>query len=243
MTRLKDQSQLSRAYPMLTRGQVADLAESSLPAVPPPLGGTGQLGQVSSLRGVCSARQDGQSARVNMGPAATMQPNEAMATGGLAADPAGAHVAWGPCRATARTGRPCRAEGSGLGGLCRHHGGLALRGGWKDPLPIWTVVVAAGGCHVAPSRAARTWPAAPKRWPQRVRPWIALRLVASGQVTRGVFHRHEGSAFLAELVRCGVRVLDEGQPSALRRRVRFEVEDIQRSKALARRPGMAVQNG
>lgn len=235
MTRPKSQSQLSRAYPELSQGQLADRAGSSLPAVPPPLGGTGQLGQVSSPRGAFIGEQRGSYARVSMGPTAMVHSVEAVPTGGLAHEPPRAHVAWGPCRATARSGRPCRAEGSGLGGLCRHHGGLALRGGWKAPLPTWSLVVTAGTCHVAPSRAARAWPSAQKRWPQRVRPWIALRLVASGQVTRGVFHRDAGSVLLAELVRCGVRVVDEGAASALRRRVRFEVDDVERSKALAKR--------
>lgn len=149
---------------------------------------------------------------------------------------------WPRCGAFCRTtGEPCRARGDGRSGLCRLHGGLTLNAGWRPPLPTWSLRVTPGGVWVAPSRAARTW--RKPSWPLRVSWAAAVRLVTNGLVTRGLLHRHEGIVFLAELQRCGVEVLEEGPTSAVRRRVRFEVQDVQASKALAKRRGKVVRSG
>lgn len=147
-----------------------------------------------------------------------------------------ARAAWGRCKAFARsTSSRCRAEGSGINGLCPMHYGLALaRGRWKDPQPVWELRLTSSGCWVAPSRPPRGWRRSP--WPQRIRPWIGVRLVASGQVTRAVLYRGAGSAFLVRVRRCGVRAVTEGG-DALVRWVRFELDDPEASKTLARRQG------
>jgi hypothetical protein len=149
---------------------------------------------------------------------------------------AGARVAWGRCKAFARsTGERCRAEGAGINGLCPLHYGLALaRGRWKDPQPTWELFLVPSGCWVTPNRPPRGWRRSV--WPQRVRHWIGLRLVASGQVTAASLYRNRGAAFLEQVRRCGVRVLPECA-DALLRRVRFEVDNPESSKRLARRCG------
>lgn len=129
-------------------------------------------------------------------------------------------AAWGRCRAHARNGERCGAEGSGLGGLCPQHGGLALNRGWRSPLPVWSLLVTASGVRIAPNRRARTW--RKEAWPAKVRPWVAVRLIVDGRISTGVFHRGRGTALLAELERRGVLVLDEGEPARLLRRVRFD---------------------
>jgi hypothetical protein len=132
------------------------------------------------------------------------------------------HAKWDRCRARNRSGARCRAEGSGISGLCWLHRGALLvnRGRWREPMPTFEVRVGPDGCFIAPDRPSRTW--RKPVWPQRVRHWVGKRLVANGQITRGLLHRHEGATFLAELRSWGVVVIDEGPASALVRRVRFE---------------------
>ena len=145
-----------------------------------------------------------------------------------------ARAKWDRCRAWARSaGRPCEAEGAGMGGRCALHGGLVVGGNW-NPQPVWEIRVAPSGYWVSPNRAPRTW----RRpvWPRRVRPWVAVRLVARAQVTRALLHRGEGMWFLRELQRCGVRVVTECG-DALVRRVTFEVADPEASRLAAKRRG------
>jgi hypothetical protein len=153
-----------------------------------------------------------------------------------------ARAVWGRCKAIARsTGKRCRAEGGGVNGLCPMHYGLALaRGRWKDPQPVWQLSLSPAGCWIGPSRAPRGWRRSV--WPQRIRHWIGVRLVASGQIARGTLHRSEGSAFLSELQRCGVRLIVE-EGDAVVRRLRFEVDNPDVSKRLACRNGKRRDNG
>ena len=155
---------------------------------------------------------------------------------GQAAEAPGAaqpRSSWPRCRGTARsTGERCKARGDGLRGLCKNHTGATL-GGWREPLPTFEVRITPSGIWVIPSRPARTWRKSP--WPQQVSWAVAVRLVTSGQVTRGLVHRKAGASFLRELLRCGVRVLRDGPSSELVRSVAFEVPDIAAATLLAKR--------
>jgi hypothetical protein len=147
---------------------------------------------------------------------------------------ASARASWPRCRAFARsTGKPCRAAGDGVHGLCRNHTGLVLRRAWRPPLPLWWLLVTGGGVWLAPDRAARTR-RKETSWPQRVSWSIAVRLVTGRQVTRAVFHREEGRSLVREVEHCGGRVVTEGADGLIHR-VRFEVDDPEASTWLARR--------
>lgn len=148
--------------------------------------------------------------------------------------PTGARATWPRCRAFARTtGKPCRAAGDGVHGLCRHHTGLVLRRGWREPLPIWELRIMHDGIWVSPDRPART--SRKPSWPQRVSWSAAVRLVTSAQIARAVIHRTAGAAFLVELERCGVGVIDKGTNVPLVRRIAFLVSDVALATRLAKR--------
>lgn len=135
-------------------------------------------------------------------------------------DPARPGSEWPRCRARTRVGGRCRAEGSGIHGLCIMHCGATLTARWRDPIPVFGLRIDTSGVHVSPNRAARTW----RRpvWPQRVRPWVAVRLVTSGQVTRALVVGRRGKWLLAELVRLGVQVTEGARQSDGARRYSFE---------------------
>jgi hypothetical protein len=121
-------------------------------------------------------------------------------------------VAWRPCGALSRSsGRPCRAEGSGIGGRCRHHGGLTLPSApVSDPKRTWTLLVTSSGVAIEPSQISRgRWPAERKRfaarWPQDVRPWVAVRLAASGRVHEALLWRG-GEWLLRAVAEKGARI-------------------------------------
>jgi hypothetical protein len=132
---------------------------------------------------------------------------------------------WPRCGAHARsTGAPCEAEGSGIHGHCRHHCGASLGGAWR-PRPVWTISVTPSGVRVSSNRPARGW-RKKNVWPQRIRAFIAFRLILSGQVTRGIFFRGKGKRLLEALVAAGVRVVVD-HASRWVRRVRFELASRQ----------------
>lgn len=114
-------------------------------------------------------------------------------------------------------------------------------GGWREPRPMFEVRITPGGIWVIPDRPARTWRKSP--WPQPVSWSVAVRLVTSGQVTRGLIHRKAGASLLREVRRCGVRVLEDGPSSDLVRSVAFEVHDVEASTRLAKQGGKQITNG
>ena len=152
------------------------------------------------------------------------------------------------CGAFARsTGKPCQAEGSAIGGRCWLHCGATLPSGWRDPKPEWSLLVTADGVWLEPSRRARgRWPAErarfAARWPQRIRHWVGVRLIASGRIARAQLHRNQGEALIRAVKASGVNVLNDGG-DALVRRVRFKVPDIEVSKQLAKCRGKGGANG
>jgi hypothetical protein len=144
-------------------------------------------------------------------------------------DRARAGASWPRCGAYCRsTGEPCRAEGSGVNGLCPRHCGLVLPSGWREPRPTWELLVGFQVVLLKPSRVAHgRWPAEQAafadRWPQRIRRWVAVRLVSSGQVARAVLLVGAGQKLLAEIRKAGVRVVPEHTVlSHALVRVRFE---------------------
>lgn len=147
-------------------------------------------------------------------------------------------ASWPRCGARCRTtGRGCRAEGSGISGRCRMHCGATLAAGWGSPPPTWTVTLAANGCWIHPSRGARgRWPAEVARlaakWPQRIREWVAVRLVERGAIAHGIVYRNRGAGFLRAVARRGVMVLADRGDTVVRR-LRFEVGPprVSRSRA------------
>jgi hypothetical protein len=143
------------------------------------------------------------------------EPNHANGPVHGSRDRARARTSWPRCGAYARSsGEPCRAEGSGINGLCPRHCGLVLPSGWRDPKPTWELLVGSRAVLLKPSRPGHgRWPAEreafEKRWPQRIRPWIAVRLVAGGQVKRAMILRGSGARLLKAILAKGVRVIPE----------------------------------